>query len=120
MAEITGGRTSQFEGIRRVRTSEEYARELEYIEREKIWPICSRDENYPENLKNIYDPPAVLYCRGSLLPDDINAVAIVGARKCSAYGLGMSEKLAFDLAEKGITVIIRQNLYFEHETDFMI
>ncbi|MFH1552782.1 MAG: DNA-processing protein DprA [Candidatus Omnitrophota bacterium] len=105
MAEITGGRTSQFEGISGVRTSEEYARELEFIEKEKIWPVCSRDENYPENLKNIYDPPAGLYCRGSLLPDDINAVAIVGARKCSAYGLGMAEKLAFDLAEKGITVI---------------
>lgn len=92
-------------GIRSVRNSEEYAEELAYIEREGIRPVCYEDEDYPAQLRDIYDPPAVLYCRGKMLPEDANAVAIVGARKCSLYGIQMAEKLGSDLAERGITVI---------------
>lgn len=63
------------------------------------------DGLYPGLLMNIYDPPAVLYCKGGLKRSDMNAVAIVGARRCSLYGLQMAEKLAFDLAKKGVTII---------------
>ncbi|MFQ5953044.1 MAG: DNA-processing protein DprA, partial [Candidatus Omnitrophota bacterium] len=55
----------------------------EYIEKEGIKPICFMDEEYPEILKSIYDPPPVLFCKGSLHPADANAVAIVGSRRCS-------------------------------------
>jgi len=102
LSKITGGNSN---GIRTIRSTEEYKRELEYVEKENISVICAGDSRYPPDLNHIYDPPPVLYCRGKLTRDDINAVAIVGSRKCSMYGIQMAEKLAYELAEKGITVV---------------
>ena len=63
------------------------------------------DEDYPENLKNIYDPPPLLYIRGRLEAADKKAVAIVGSRKATGYGKDMAKELACGLALRGITVI---------------
>lgn len=63
------------------------------------------DEEYPENLRNIYDPPLILYVKGELLPQDAIAVAIVGSRKASNYGLKAAERISARLAEMGITII---------------
>lgn len=63
------------------------------------------DANYPRLLRNLPDGPAVLYVRGSLLPCDERALAIVGTRKASRYGREVSETLARDLAAQGVTVI---------------
>ncbi len=52
------------------------------------------DEAYPAALKTIHDPPLVLYVRGTLAPTDELAVAIVGARRASLYGLQSAERLA--------------------------
>jgi len=49
-------------------------------------------DNYPSLLKEMPDPPSLLYCKGSLLPQDELAVAIVGSRKCTHYGLQQAEK----------------------------
>lgn len=70
-----------------------------------IVKISVFDERYPKLLKEIYNPPAVLYCKGELVDRDVNAIAIVGSRRCSIYGLQMAEKLAFDLAKKGVTIV---------------
>ncbi len=88
-----------------IRKSREFLEEIEYIAKEGIHPICFADEEYPEALKDIYDPPPILFCKGSLCSADTNAVAIVGSRRCSAYGMRVAEKLAFDLATEGVTVI---------------
>ena len=72
---------------------------------EDVYPVRYGDAAYPEALKNIYDPPSVLYCKGSLLEGDADAVAVVGARLCSFYGMQMAEKLAFGLAKRGVTVV---------------
>ncbi|MBL7072321.1 MAG: DNA-protecting protein DprA [Candidatus Omnitrophica bacterium] len=90
--------------IRGAKLTSEYKEELAYMRENNIEAICVKDESYPENLKNIYDPPAVLYSRGALTGVGENAVAMVGARRCSAYGLQMAERIAFDLAKEGITV----------------
>ena len=63
------------------------------------------DKEYPENLKNIYSPPVLLYVRGEIKPEDFNAVAIVGSRRPSHYGISTCERLASQLASMGITVI---------------
>jgi len=63
------------------------------------------DETYPKNLLNIYDPPSILYHRGNLLPQDIKAIAIVGTRRASAYGLNIAKRLASELAGMGITIV---------------
>ncbi|MDP3791463.1 MAG: DNA-processing protein DprA [Candidatus Omnitrophota bacterium] len=67
--------------------------------------ISINDVEYPENLKNIHRPPAQLYVNGSLKKDDSNAIAIVGSRRATIYGLEMAEKIAFDIASHGITVV---------------
>lgn len=60
---------------------------------------------YPALLAEIPDAPAVLYAQGKLLPQDEIAVAIVGSRRCTYYGISQAEKIAGGLARAGITVI---------------
>ena len=91
--------------IEPVMTSPDFAEELEYLEKEGIKPVSCLDEDYPEALKNIYDPPPILFYKGELCPRDTNAVAIVGSRRCTPYGLQAAERIAFDLAERGVVVV---------------
>ncbi|MFA7691457.1 MAG: DNA-protecting protein DprA [Candidatus Hydrogenedentes bacterium] len=67
--------------------------------------VTMDDPEYPEQLAEIYDPPVVLYVRGTLLEQDQYAVALVGTRRCSQFGAKLAYKLAYDLAERGITVV---------------
>ena len=67
--------------------------------------ITMNDSAYPLLLGEIYDPPLVLFSRGQLFESDHNAVAIVGTRKASPYGIRMAEKLGRELAARGITVV---------------
>ncbi len=71
----------------------------------KIIIITPKGPEYPLNLKDIYDPPAALYVNGTLLPQDEAAVAIVGTRRPTYYGLQASEKLSYELASRGITIV---------------
>lgn len=66
--------------------------------------VTLNDERYPEYLKNIPDPPVVIYVCGTLVKDE-PFIAIVGSRKASPYGLSMAEKLAFELSRAGLCVI---------------
>lgn len=66
-----------------------------------FWP----DEEYPPLLAQIEDPPVALYVRGSLTQTDQLALAIVGARKASAYGREVAQLFARKLAERGVTII---------------
>lgn len=67
--------------------------------------LCVRDKNYPLLLKEIPDPPALLYFRGELKEEDGLAVAVVGSRKFSAYGQRIAVQLGRELAENKITVV---------------
>lgn len=63
---------------------------------------------YPESLSHIPDPPLILYIRGnlSLLEEEENRkVAVVGARKASAYGMETAYQFSYAMAEKGITIV---------------
>jgi DNA processing protein len=75
------------------------------IEAQGIKILTWEDETYPQRLKEIDQPPPVLYIRGDYLPDDLFAVAIVGTRRVTAYGRQITEELAAYLAANGITVI---------------
>lgn len=66
--------------------------------------VTIRDSEYPANLRQIYDPPPLLFVRGRLLPCDEKCVAIVGTRRATPYGKLVSETLGRDLAARGITV----------------
>ncbi|MFA6469512.1 MAG: DNA-processing protein DprA [Bacteroidota bacterium] len=63
------------------------------------------DPDYPEHLKNIYDPPALLFVRGKLQQNDKYSIAIVGTRHPTAYGKQIAESFARELARRGIAVI---------------
>lgn len=80
-------------------------RELERLARAGVTVLTWDDPAYPRRLREISAPPPVLYVRGSLLADDEWAVAVVGTRRASAYGLEMARQLAGDLARNHITVV---------------
>jgi len=67
--------------------------------------LISSDENYPAMLREIYDPPLVLYVKGELTAKDKNAVAMVGSRQTTHYGIETARKLAYQLAYVGVTVV---------------
>lgn len=67
--------------------------------------ITFKDEEYPRRLKDIYDPPALLYIRGGLRREDELAVAIVGSRKTTPYGRWFTEKIGRDLARNKVTIV---------------
>ncbi len=67
--------------------------------------ITCDEPDYPAPLKNIYDPPLVLYVRGTLEPADKHAVAVVGTRHATHYGLSMADRLAYQLVKTGFTVV---------------
>jgi DNA processing protein len=56
-------------------------------------------------LREIHDPPALLFVRGHLVPEDALSIAIVGTRHCSHYGRQTAERLAAGLARAGLTVV---------------
>lgn len=70
-----------------------------------IKKITINDKNYPKNLRNIYNPPKALYVNGTLDARDETAVALVGSRRASMYGIETCEKLAYELAVRGVTVV---------------
>ena len=67
--------------------------------------MSGEDLCYPERLKEIYDPPLVLYVRGD--PEVLKqpGIAVVGTRHPTPYGSGMAERLATDLASQGLVII---------------
>ncbi len=67
--------------------------------------LVRRGRAYPALLDEIYDPPLILYCRGRLELLETPALAIVGTRRPTFYGLQMAEGLAFDLGKRGISVV---------------
>jgi len=67
--------------------------------------LIQSDDEYPASLREIYDPPVVLYVKGALTPKDKNAVAMVGSRQTTHYGIETARKLAYQLAYVGVTVV---------------
>ncbi len=75
------------------------------LEKHRARMVTYWDKDFPQNLKNIYDPPAFLFLKGTLEPEDSYSIALVGTRTMSPYGEQMAERLASGLAGFGITVV---------------
>jgi DNA processing protein len=86
-------------------TTVDLAAEMKRISDFRCHVVIQSDDEYPELLRQIYDPPIVLYVKGSLLPKDKNAVAMVGSRQTTHYGLEVARKLAYQLGYLGVTVV---------------
>ncbi len=70
-----------------------------------VRPVPLADPEYPATLRDIPDPPPLLYVRGAIAPGDALAIAIVGSRRCTPYGVRVAERLAGSLARVGLTVV---------------
>ncbi len=79
--------------------------EMERLIRQKISLISIQDKNYPKLLKQIYNPPAILYIRGQFKPEDDFSLGIVGTRKLSPYGRQITPLITVDLAQAGLTIV---------------
>lgn len=67
--------------------------------------LVKNQSPYPTMLDDLVDSPPILFCRGELLPEDDIAVAIVGTRHATSYGLQQAERMAYSLARAGVTVV---------------
>ncbi|MDI3320031.1 DNA-processing protein DprA [Pinibacter soli] len=102
----------QIEGIGAIKASnikgfEDFAsieKEIAFIEKNNIQPLFFTDDNYPKRLCNCYDPPTLLYYRGTA---DLNAskiIAVIGTRSHTEYGKQLTEKLISDLASQNVVI----------------
>jgi DNA processing protein len=80
-------------------------KELARTERLGIRLVLFGDASYPPSLAAIPDPPSHLYVKGEFKPEDGLALAIVGSRAASTYGLQTTNRIARDLARRGVTVV---------------
>jgi DNA processing protein len=80
-------------------------RELEFCRAHGVSLILESDPRYPQDLREIPDPPGILFARGEVIAQDALGIAIVGTRHATPYGLDQAEKLAGGLARAGLTII---------------
>ncbi len=78
---------------------------IRFCEENGIEIVAFRDARYPERLREIDNPPRLLYVRGSFASEDRTAIAIVGTRGATRYGLDQARRLGRELAEAGFTVV---------------
>ncbi len=75
------------------------------IQQKNIEVITWDDAGYPTRLRELDQPPPVIYCRGKLKPEDDWSVAIVGTRRMTVYGKQVADEIARSLANQGVTIV---------------
>jgi DNA processing protein len=93
------------ESFQRVRKSVSLEQVWQRLQSLDVQVLTWEDEGFPCHLKEIDQPPPVLYIRGTLTPEDEWAVAIVGTRRVTAYGRQVAEDVATALARNGVTIV---------------
>ena len=103
---LTEGMTRREADALKAKDLTEAEKILADCERLELQVLTLRDAAYPVRLRSIYDPPCLLYLRGRFPEvDELPAVAVVGTRKASPYGIRCAEDLAFGLADAGALVV---------------
>lgn len=80
-------------------------KEIKAAGKEGVAILTFDDAGYPPGLRNLPDPPPILYVKGQIEPDDSAAVAVVGSRKATPYGLRVAGDLGKGLAAEGLAVV---------------
>jgi len=104
LAKTEGIGLKKAERIAATRNSFDTTAELNLADKLGVWIIHLNDDRYPPVLKRIYDPPPVLYIKGTLTKADNLAIAIVGSRRCSTYGQEQASRFAHLLGSAGFTI----------------
>ncbi len=105
LRQVSGVGAKLAQAIRTARTEIDVETEFAICREANIAIVAETDERYPRPLTEIPDPPGILFVKGRLLKQDALAVAIVGTRHATAYGLKQAERLAAGLARAGITIV---------------
>ena len=92
-------------GFRQILEAGHFECEAEQCTKAGVRMMSLLDPDYPKNLSAIYDPPLILYVKGTLIPEDNAAIAIVGSRHPTTYGIRCSSRFASELAERGFTIV---------------
>jgi len=79
--------------------------EIEHCRQHGVSLVVEGQPAYPRLLREIPDPPGVLFVRGTIEPQDSLAIAVVGTRHATAYGVRQAERLAGSLARAGVTIV---------------
>jgi DNA processing protein len=103
--EATGIQAASAQSIATGKSSELAREEVARAAEQAAVLLCYEDACYPPRLKEIYDPPIVLYVRGDVELLTRPGIAMVGTRHPTPYGSGMAERLACDLAAHGLVII---------------
>lgn len=84
---------------------EQLDKELKAIKEANLKVVTVFDDDYPQNLKNIFDPPSIIFVNGSLEKSDARSLAIVGSRRATFTGINFARTLSVGLAQYGITIV---------------
>ncbi|MCX6806943.1 MAG: DNA-processing protein DprA [Candidatus Berkelbacteria bacterium] len=101
----TGLKEEQIKAILEVRKNVDPDKEIEKLRKLNIDFVTIKDKNYPSILKEIYDPPAILYYKGALPKENDLLVGVVGSRVCTTYGRQVAEDVSFNLAKEEIIIV---------------
>ena len=93
------------ESLGKLRSTVDPEVEWRRIKQQGVSVVILDDPAYPTSLREIADPPPVLYVRGDLSPADDWAIAVVGTRRASTYGRQATERIVSDVARAGVTVV---------------
>ena len=93
------------ERIAQARQEHDPDAEMELCRQGGVALLSRSDAAYPRPLQDIPDPPSLLYLKGTYEPCDELAIAVVGSRRCSPYGVRVAERLASSMARVGLTVV---------------
>jgi len=103
---LTPGITVQQAQLLREKSLREAEEILAECARKEIFIVTVQDAMYPARLRNIYHAPLLLYGKGALpLFDEEAAVAVVGTRKCTPYGVHWAEQLGYEMAKQGALIV---------------
>ena len=102
---IDGIGTIRANAVKSFRDFESCEKEIHFIEKNKIVPLCINDPNYPQRLLRSIDCPTLLYYKGNTNLNESKIISIVGTRNNSEYGKSICEKLIEDLSKENIIIV---------------
>lgn len=105
LAKIKGIGENAIKNITNMKIRNSVQKQIAYMYQNEIDIISIKDKKYPKKLKQIYDPPISLYCKGDTRILNKKAIAIIGCREVSEYGKRATKYFAYHLAKKGIHII---------------
>lgn len=105
LRQIPGLHPQTLHALISVRDDPSGADEIAAVEANGVRLVSFEDTEYPGSLREIPDPPPVLFVRGRIEPEDERAIAVIGSRKASAYGVSVCRRLVRDLVDHGFSIV---------------